>query len=61
MCIRDSAPHKGGLPPRRTPPTGASGASGVTGGGCHPPGPLDWRLRRAGGASRGGSEGRQCP
>eukprot|EP00969_Alexandrium_andersonii_P124992 5524789-Alexandrium_andersonii.AAC.1 len=38
-------PLQGGLPPPRTPSAGASGASGLS---------PDWRLRPAGGASRGG-------
>eukprot|EP00969_Alexandrium_andersonii_P364671 15464599-Alexandrium_andersonii.AAC.1 len=40
----------------RSPPTGASGKSDLTGGGHRPPpDPARKRLQRAGGASQGGS------
>eukprot|EP00969_Alexandrium_andersonii_P365268 15465847-Alexandrium_andersonii.AAC.1 len=52
LTSRSKVPLRGGAVPP-DPPTGASGASGLTGG-APPPGPPKKRLWRAGGAFWGG-------
>eukprot|EP00969_Alexandrium_andersonii_P340094 15033766-Alexandrium_andersonii.AAC.1 len=45
--------NRRGQPLGRSAAEGASGASGLSGGGYRPPDSPHWRLRRAGSASRG--------